>query len=264
MARPDCPRCGSDLVVAAVADSPSEWVEELRGGNLRAHPAADRHVSWLCRACGHRWEPPDSARAKAELASELESNEEATSPVHEYAKLLKLQPERSFGDPAAAARRSRSVDALHDPRGRKRDVLGATLVLIAIAAVIVIALLPPRTSSDVGLLEPEPSSTPVQVDDSEQEPPPAAPEPRGIRAVLDVHQPCWVEVVADGEVVETITYTPGDLVVYRADRDLQLRLGNAGGVTLRVNGEREETGTPGEVVTLTLTWQRGEVLIDRA
>jgi transcriptional regulator with XRE-family HTH domain len=55
MARPDCPRCGSDLIVAAPSDAPSELVMELRGENVPvAEPGAAR---WLCRSCGLRWDP---------------------------------------------------------------------------------------------------------------------------------------------------------------------------------------------------------------
>jgi hypothetical protein len=50
--------------------------------------------------------------------------------------------------------------------------------------------------------------------------------------------------------------------VYRAHESLELTLGNAGGVRLRVSGEPVETGDPGEVVTLGFTWQDGEVLSD--
>lgn len=274
MARPDCPRCGSDLVVAALPDSPSEWVEELRGGNVRARPAAGRSVNWLCRACGNRWDPPpDPGSVSAEVAAELEPHADHSSGaeteahpgaiLREHAKLLQLQPERSLTGSARAPRRaSPALQPFPDPRDR-RGFGAAAMTLVAVAALVVIASLPPRSAPEAEL--PETSGAPVRVHDSGRAPPPPAqPERRGLRAVLDVRQPCWVGVLADGEVVASITLVPGEAVVYRADRDLQLTLGNAGGVKLRVNDEPVRTGSPGEVVVLDFSWQRGEVLIGRA
>src|SRR5918996_154021 len=95
--------------------------------------------------------------------------------------------------------------------------------------------------------------------------PSPSPEPdrRGVRAVLDVQQPCWIRVIADGEFVDEVTLQPGDSPTYRAKRDLQLRLGNAGGVTLRVNGEPIRTGPPGEGTTITFSWRDGDLHVER-
>lgn len=320
MARPDCPRCGSDLVVAALPDSPSEWVEELRGGNVRARPVAGRGVTWLCRTCGHRWDPlPDPDAVLADLGLELESHEDLPSieeteahpgaflrrareePGHtlgdaargtriperhpqahesgasleefparpyarfslrEYAEFLQLQPERCSRSSSRANRRSRlALQPLPDTPDRRRLIAGA-MAVVAVAALVVIALFQPRSAPDVE--PPEASGATVRVHDPGRVmPPPSTPERRGVRAVLHVRQPCWVHVLADGEVVASITLVPGEAVVYRADRDLQLTLGNAGGVKLRVNDEQVRTGSIGEVVVLDLSWQRGEVLIER-
>jgi hypothetical protein len=257
MARPDCPRCGSDLITAAPTDSPSEWVEELRGGNVRARSVAGRS-SWLCRACGHRWDPlPDSHELSADLGEEHAPSER--SALREHAELLQLQPERSARSSPHA--NLRSTPQPPDVR-RRRGLVGAAMAVMAVAVVVFIALLPTTSIPDVEV--PEASGPPAPVFESGRaSPPPPAPERRGLRAVLHVDQLCWVRVVADGEVVASITLAPGDAVVYRAKRDLQLRLGNGGGVNLRVNGERVPTGSPGEVVVLDLAWQQGEVLIER-
>jgi cytoskeleton protein RodZ len=255
MARPDCPRCGSDLVAVALPDSPSEWVEELRGGSTHPHPVADRDLSWLCRACGHRWQPPDASDLEGAAAEEPDHD----PPMREYAELLKLGPERTF----ATAGGESTLKEL-PARGRRRSVVGAVMTLAAIAAVVVLALEAPRSSTGSDL--PEPSDAPTSVRGSGPVTPSPSPEPerRGVRAVLDAEQPCWVQVVADGEIVDSVTLQPGDTAVYSAKRDLQLRLGNAGGVTLRVNGDPIPTGGPGNVVVLDLSWRRGEVEVARA
>jgi cytoskeleton protein RodZ len=78
--------------------------------------------------------------------------------------------------------------------------------------------------------------------------------------VLRLVQPSWVRAVADGEIVEASTLEAGTVVRYRADELLELRLGNAGGVRLRVDGELVPTGSSGSVVDLGFRWQDGEVV----
>jgi RodZ C-terminal domain len=294
MARPDCPRCGSDLVAVAVPDSPSEWVEELRGGSVHAHPVTLGETSWLCRVCGYRWQPPPDAEPadleqgsldernlkhgdgqerelkhgrpgkdpeqpeQRDLEQERLADEPDQPPMRQFAELLKLGPERSF----VTAGGETTLKNLPDPR-RRRSIVGALMALASLAVVVVLALQAPRSSPLSDL--PEPTDAAANAGGPAPATPSPSPEPdrRGVRAVLDVEQPCWVRVIADGEFVDEVTLQPGDSPVYRAKRDLQLRLGNAGGVTLRVNGEPIQTGPPGEVTTITLSWRDGDLHVER-
>ena len=287
MARPDCPRCGSDLVAVAVPDSPSEWVEELRGGSVHAHPVTLGEANWLCRVCGYWWQPPPGAEPadleqgsleehgngqerelehegpggdleQGDLEPERLADERDQPPMRQFAELLKLGPERSF----VTAGGETTLKGLPDPR-RRRSIVGALMALASLAVVVVLALQAPRSSPLSDL--PEPTDAAANVGGPGPVTPSPSPEPdrRGVRAVLDVEQPCWVRVIADGEFVDEVTLQPGDSPVYRAKRDLQLRLGNAGGVTLQVNGEPIRTGPPGEVTTITLSWRDGDLHVER-
>jgi hypothetical protein len=284
MARPDCPRCGSDLVAVAVPDSPSEWVEELRGGSVHAHPVTLGEANWLCRVCGYRWQPPPDAEPEdpeqgglaehgngqerdggpggdleqGDLDPERLADEPDQPPMRQFAELLKLGPERSFVTSGGETK----LKDLPDPR-RRRSIVGALMALASLAVVVVLALQSPRSSPLSDL--PEPTDAAANVGGPGPVTPSPSPEPdrRGVRAVLDVEQPCWVRVIADGEFVDEVTLQPGDSPVYRAKRDLQLRLGNAGGVTLRVNGEPFRTGPPGEVTTITFSWRGGDLHVER-
>ena len=290
MARPDCPRCGSDLVAVAVPDSPSEWVEELRGGSAHSHPVTLGEANWLCRVCGNRWQPPPDAEPEdpeqgSQEERDLNHGQERGRgpggdpeqgdlehgdldpellpdvdqlPMRQFAELLKLGPERSF----VTAGGETTLKDLPDPR-RRRSIVGALMALASLAVVVVLALQAPRSSPLSDL--PEPTDAAANAAGPASVTPSPSPEPdrRGVRAVLDVEQPCWVRVIADGEFVDEVTLQPGDSPAYRAKRDLQLRLGNAGGVTLRVNGEPIPTGPPGEVTTITLSWRDGDLHVER-
>jgi len=310
MPRPDCPRCGSDLVVAAASTAPSESVLELRSGTVGAAAGAVGH--WLCRACGHQWDPVeederpsrpvDLTNPAAELRGAREQrgrtlSEAATAtrieerhlsalerdaplgafpaPVYarfflrEYAEYLRLDPDpllREF-----EARHAPVEEApVAPPRVRRRTPRTgwSVLVVLSIAAMIILIALRPSLRSDEEAAAPSPPAASASPSLDSGAAPPATPpvrEPNGVRAVLRLSQASWVEAISDGEVVESSTLEPGTtVVVYRARDLLQLTLGNAGGVRLRVNGELVATGDPGAVVTLGLDWQDGELLIERA
>jgi len=337
MPRPDCPRCGSDLVAAARPGAPSESVLELRGGNVSVGPVGGGFVHWLCRSCGHEWDPaaypdrwmPESSdpppdptevltgiegapeypenlatiepapnnpaaalrrtreeggRTLLEASSgtriqerhlrALESDaplEEFPAPAYarfflrEYAEYLRLDPEpllREF-EARHPVVEEPPLEPLADKRGRPKVGWGVLIVLSAVA-VILIALLPPTFRPDEKETPP-PSVAAAPAHDSghDQVPDPFGRQPSGVRAVLHLSQRSWVEAVADGELLEASTLEPGAAVVYRARDLLELTLGNAGGVRLRVNGELVPTGGSGDVVSLDLRWQDGAVLTDR-
>ena len=86
---------------------------------------------------------------------------------------------------------------------------------------------------------PAPASTPLP------SPPPAPPKPagavpltRGVMVVISATGLSWVRVTADGVKVFENVLRPGDVRRWSANRILQIRSGNAGGVDVTVNGRR--------------------------
>ncbi len=87
-------------------------------------------------------------------------------------------------------------------------------------------------------------------------PPSATPTPEktvaAVSIILNAQVECWTEVVVDGETVFSGTLQPGASIEYSAESEIELNLGNAGGVTLIVNGtDRGIPGESGQVVNLT-------------
>jgi cytoskeletal protein RodZ len=94
------------------------------------------------------------------------------------------------------------------------------------------------------------------------QPPPASEAPpvaRGVSAVLRLSDRCWIEATVDGRVVMAETAQAGATLRFRANRTLVLRLGNAGGARLTVNGESVATGGTGDIVDLSFTWSHGRL-----
>lgn len=147
-------------------------------------------------------------------------------------------------------------------RPRRRGIAGA-LVFVSIMALVALAVVrfqqgrqdEPRVPAAAAAPTDVASQSPSTVT---QAPPP--PPIDHVRAVLRMNDRSWVEVVGDGQTLESgIVLEAGAHAVYRADRRLEITLGNAGGVGLEVNGERVSTGSPGSVVTLLITLRDGEI-----
>lgn len=82
-------------------------------------------------------------------------------------------------------------------------------------------------------------------------PAPATPQAGRITVVLTVSEESWLRVIVDGTRIFQGHMYPGDTGTWTAERELEIRIGNAGGVTVTVNGrDLGIPGRPGEVVTL--------------
>jgi transcriptional regulator with XRE-family HTH domain len=148
-------------------------------------------------------------------------------------------------------------------RPRRRWVAGA-LVFLSIAALVALGVVRLQQGKD----EPLPPAGAV-TNDQGSEPPSTAAQPPPtkppvvdhIRVVLQANDRSWVEVHGDGQTLEAgVVLEAGQHAVYRADRRLEITLGNAGGVILDVNGEPVQTGGAGSVVTLAFKLRDGEIV----
>ena len=148
-------------------------------------------------------------------------------------------------------------------RPRRRGVAGA-LVFLSIVALVALAVVRLQQGR-----HDEPSAPAMAVaQDQGSQPPSNAPPPTTtpppvdhIRAVIHASDRSWVEVHGDGQALEPgVVLEAGQHGVYKADRRLEITLGNAGGVTLQVNGDAVVTGGSGSVVTLAFKLKDGEIV----
>jgi cytoskeleton protein RodZ len=96
------------------------------------------------------------------------------------------------------------------------------------------------------LTENAPAATP------QAEPSPAAPQTEQRKLVIIALAECWVHSTADGTDTRQFSLRKGDTFALTFSKKLVLKLGNAGGVQIRLDGQ--ELGSPGEagqVKTLT-------------
>lgn len=189
----------------------------------------------------------------------------------EYARYLGLDPDplvdayvrehEAEGVEPAPIRLPRPVE---EPRA---PWLKLTLLVVSVGALAAIAVVgvratresQPATTPGVSVPSPVSPSPPVVQATAE---PPEPPRVRGIRLVLSVEAaPCWIQVTRDGEVLYQETAEPGFSRTFRAPRDGQLNviLGNAGAVTVVLNGERlQPLEAPGGVFQGSVVFEGGE------
>jgi cytoskeleton protein RodZ len=242
---------GSSGVTSARVASALRQAREARGLTLSDAASATRIWDRYLRAL------EDSAPLE-----EFPAPIYARSFLRAYAEFLGLETDIMVNrfDEDHPAGEAPILQPLPDPRPRRRAAVN-TLVFVSILALLAMVVAQLEGGRDQGPAPPLPVASPdTSLGRSSLTRPPPPPRIEGIRAVLRLQDRCWVVAVADGTTIEQgRTLEPGDRLVFRADRILELELGSAGAVQLEVNGERVRAGNIGEVVRLELRWKDGEV-----
>jgi hypothetical protein len=212
------------------------------------------------------WEAPDSApSAEGQFAVQPPANVVSWADIEAYAEAATdIGPQvRSELARYHLPRPDRDlpITPLPSPRrwpGRIMVAagLGAFLVLGVLRLIHGLSVGGPAHGPAVVASGAPPASPPISSHRS------AARGPRrsGLTAWLHVTSRCWLRVTADGRVIQQETVPAGQFITLHAKKRLELELGNAGGVALRVNGKMMRTGGPGQVVHLAFTWHHGHVI----
>jgi len=110
------------------------------------------------------------------------------------------------------------------------------------------------------------TTTPVEPEGPPFVNPPAAaePVPGMIRLEFQATQTCWISVAADANRSQSRTLQPGDIQSYEAKESFVVVLGNAGGVSLKIDGKpAKPLGKPGEVLKFQITPQNIPALLEK-
>ncbi|HMC36751.1 MAG TPA: helix-turn-helix domain-containing protein [Actinomycetota bacterium] len=185
--------------------------------------------------------------------------------LREYATYLGLDSEklvRAFDARHEAQEAPQLVPAPVVPPPRRWPARAAAV--ISVGVVVTLAVMKLTTAGNTPGTRPPPQGRLPVIGrgvptDSHQ---PTHPSARRIHLVIRVHAACWTEATADGKPAFTArTLQPGERVSFNAKKAAELRLGNAGGIKLVVNGKRIRTGASGQVVTLSFARRGGKVVV---
>ena len=171
--------------------------------------------------------------------------------VRQYARYVGLDAERLVSefvyahpeDPVAERRPAPSPQALGGaPRG-------AVIVAFLLAAGVLALLKAPGRSREATSPAPSPASRPTERTESAPRVEPAQEATTdGLVLTLSAHQSCWVAAEVDGQTVLNKVMSEGETETIQATGEIILSVGNAGGVTFRVNDRQGvPLGRSGEV-----------------
>ncbi len=164
--------------------------------------------------------------------------------VKQYATFLGLDADKAVADFVGSHAAEAPVErkAYTDPPRRWPVSLGQ--VFLAGVAILAIALTFRRGGGERERPRPEPTPTPVVAapavlpTDRVYPSPSLAPSPAAgdsLVLTMTAEQDCWVEVRADGETVINRVLAEGESQTLEARGEIVLSVGNAGGLSIRVN-----------------------------
>jgi cytoskeletal protein RodZ len=107
------------------------------------------------------------------------------------------------------------------------------------------------------------SATPPNIPAPEEAPPVAA-DASALRVEVQVNDKCWISVSSDGRLTTEKTLERGETHSFKAEEEMVITLGNAGGVNLRINGKAvKPLWKSGEVVKLIINRKNLQEFIDQ-
>lgn len=196
--------------------------------------------------------------------------------IRTYAQRVGLDPEQAVADyervadyhePAAEPMRAMSARAKPKDRNLYPVAVGALLLLIVIFYVAT------RQTTTTPLSQPAPPpppvpaaappTTPPQTTSAAAEPEPATPSKEALAVDIEAREPTWIKVTKDGNnVVPGEILQPGMTRRFTAQNSIDLIIGNAGGLKIKVNDQEiKRLGKSGQVREFTITSQNLHDLI---
>jgi len=162
--------------------------------------------------------------------------------VKQYALFLGLDPDRTVADFVATHGEIAPERRPVAPQPLRQSRLSLGHVFLGLVAVVAVALTL-RRGGDTGV-RPRPTPTPLaapvvlptdRVYPSATLAAPASATGDGLVLTLTAQADCWVEVRADGATVVNRVLAQGESQTFEAHGELVLSVGNAGGLTIKVN-----------------------------
>jgi cytoskeletal protein RodZ len=164
--------------------------------------------------------------------------------VRQYALFLGLDPEKVVTEFVAAHGQPTVPERKIAPAPERRARLSLGRVFLAVVAVLAVVLTF-RRGREPEAARPEPTPTAVaaapavlptdRVYPSPELVPAAAEAGDGLVLTMTAQQDCWVEVRADGTTVMNRVLAEGESQRLEARGEIVLSVGNAGGLSIRVN-----------------------------
>jgi len=178
--------------------------------------------------------------------------------IHEYAKILNLDPEPlldAYNKVILPSQDETTLPSQSKPAERK----GIRFIYyVLIPFVIILAIISISRQFNQG---PQPTPPPIPQIENKQEKQPEQIEPENIPSPetrqqtlkVHAHDTTWLQIVIDGTQSHELLMKPGDSAQWVAGHSFSLKIGNAGGINILLNGKDiGNLGEKGQVVKINL------------
>jgi cytoskeleton protein RodZ len=161
--------------------------------------------------------------------------------VKQYAAFLGLDPERAVGD--FLLRQGRPEPERRPLRAQRHPRVTPGAVFFAVVALVAAFLTLRRPAAEDARAVSAPTPAVPAVRPTDRLYPPPAPkgghEPArdSLLLTMTAQQECWVEARADGETIINRVLVEGESATLEARGEIVLSVGNAGGLSIRVNDQ---------------------------
>jgi cytoskeleton protein RodZ len=161
--------------------------------------------------------------------------------VRQYALHIGLDPERTVADFLLRQGRPEPERRPARPARRVRVTPGAVFFAVVVLVAAFVTLRRPATEDEGQPVAAAPTPTvPAVLPSDRLYPPPASrsaaePAPDSLLLTMTAQQDCWVEARADGETIINRVLAEGESETLEARGEIVLSVGNAGGLSIRVN-----------------------------
>lgn len=216
---------------------------------------------WLPKYDRPELHPPDKELLAVRKAASAQKPQQA-----DKVKYYLPSPEKKTGPEPEAGKRELSLD----------KIVWITLTVIVLSLFILLIYLSIQTSKKNIEARKARQQVQAEVTIPPEEPLPAAgtqttephpqPEPvLGLQLELEFNEDCWIQVYADGNLAVDGLKLEGFRIQVRAESELVINLGNAGGVSFKLNGQPGKPfGKRGAVVkNIRITRENLDEFLDR-
>src|SRR5262245_16303831 len=195
--------------------------------------------------------------------------------VRAYAEVLGMDPEKAVADFERVSNYHEPVVLeglrVSTPQPPRRNLMLYPIAAGVLVLVIVIFYLVTRDRPAPVNPDPDPPKSTVAAPDTAASPPatpavvaepPPSPQPRettqpkaALTLAVEVREPTWVKITTDGtSAVAGEILQPGTKRSYTAHNSIYIAVGNAAGISLKINDQRmRPLGRSGQVRTITIT-----------
>ena len=171
--------------------------------------------------------------------------------LNKYQEMYTFEEQLQYGEsPERPKTRPRPLSQLFGRKSIRIAALAAVIIGLGLVLIYILLLAPEKKPSVPAKSAPPVAQVAVPDPTPPPEPKPVVEEIKGLRLVITFIEETWLHVYVDGQSIWDGTKNTGESLEVRAEREVRLNIGNAGGPDLTINGQKAKPFGPSGAVRL--------------